>query len=151
MNRKMTLLALAGKCAARGASGLAVFSAAKACFAKKPSWSSSEVSARPAKPAPICHRNSRRWPEQEQDFRFWILDFGLGIFCSINIHKFVQIQNHLTQLGDGAIILVVPPLEETQSDVDLAVGRLATESVLIESLDSCIRIAAGRGFDTTSE
>src|SRR5438552_11824248 len=62
MYRKMTLLALAGKCGFLGASGLTNFvcpSAATAWRAKKSSPSMADR-ATEAKPPPVCQRNSRR-------------------------------------------------------------------------------------------
>src|SRR6516165_4068856 len=63
MNRKITLLALAGRGDFFGASGLPNFvtpSAATACLAKKLSSDKRPVRASPVKPAPASQRNSRR-------------------------------------------------------------------------------------------
>jgi hypothetical protein len=54
---------------------------------------------------------------------------------SVNVHEFVQVQDQLAQFGDGAIVVVIPPLDEAESDVDLAVGRLTTERVFVEAFD----------------
>src|SRR5262245_52184952 len=64
----MQLLARAGKCGGRGASGLVYAPGwvAPACRVKNPSSCSRAVSATPAKPAAICQRNSRRVPVQPQ-------------------------------------------------------------------------------------
>lgn len=59
----MQCLARAGKCRGREESGPAPADPC-ACRAKKPSPSSMAVNAKPVKPAPISHRNSRRLPEQ---------------------------------------------------------------------------------------
>src|ERR1051325_6571029 len=55
-------LALAAKCGDRGCNGLYSGVAAAACAVKKPSPSNNAVRANPAKPAPICQRNSPRDP-----------------------------------------------------------------------------------------
>src|SRR5205823_4412789 len=55
------------------------------------------------------------------------------------------------QLGDRALVVVVPSLEETDSDVDLALARLATERVLVEGFDLRVGIATGGKFDTVGE
>src|SRR5215212_9518742 len=65
MNRKMTLLALPLNCCGLGDSGLGVAAGAPgmdatALLPKKPARSSRADSATPVKPAPACHRNSRR-------------------------------------------------------------------------------------------
>src|ERR1700694_1411663 len=68
MNRKITLLALGGKCGFFGARGLASLGpalAAAAGPAKKPSRDSRPVMARPVKPAPASQRHSRRGREQK--------------------------------------------------------------------------------------
>src|SRR5689334_18497349 len=93
MNRNTTCLALAGKCGGRGAIMLTPVAACAGC-AKKPSRERRSISARPAKPPPTCHRNSRR--ERPQGV-------GLGIkrsifTASIRVHEFVQIKNHAAHL-----------------------------------------------------
>src|SRR5579859_5361713 len=93
MNRKMTCLALAGKCGGRGAIMLTPVAAWAGC-AKKPSRESRSMSARPAKPPPTCHKNSRR--ERPQGV-------GLGIKrcmfpASVRVHEFVQIENDAAHL-----------------------------------------------------
>src|SRR5579883_1105730 len=61
MNRKMTLLALAGSIGGLGASGLTnAAGAAVARLPKNPSADNRPVSAAAPKPAPVSHRNSRR-------------------------------------------------------------------------------------------
>src|SRR5581483_8284440 len=72
MKRKMTLLALAGKCGRRGASGFGEEAGALADTWAKKASSSRPASARPVKPAPASQRNSRRVRPQK-------LCFGWGI------------------------------------------------------------------------
>src|SRR5579862_1622929 len=90
----MTLFAFAGKCGFFGASGLlnrAGPSAAEADAPAKPSAASRAVSARPVKPAPASHRNSRRVRPQNSPFLLILIPL-------IQIDKLVQIQqNHAVE------------------------------------------------------
>src|SRR4051794_8438478 len=99
MKRKTTCLALAAKCCGLGARGLALGSAARA--AKKPSRVSRSMRARPAKPPPTSHRNSRR--ERPH---------GVGLAMkrptvrppprgSIGVDELVEIEQHAAQLTPG--------------------------------------------------
>src|SRR5437899_9500539 len=71
MNKKITLLAWAGRGAAFGAIGLTngvMPSAARHCRARNPSEPSSPARATDPKPPPISQRNSRRVRPQNEEW-----------------------------------------------------------------------------------
>src|SRR3954462_8648311 len=87
INRKMTLLALAGSRGAFGTSGLLNCVAARAALVKNPSAESKEVSAAAPKPQPVSQRNSRRVRPQKL-FRPLL---GISVPL-IQIHELVAVE-----------------------------------------------------------
>src|SRR4051812_21014602 len=87
INRKMTLLAVAGIRGAFGASGFGNCVAARAAPVKKPSAESKDVSAAAPKPHPVSQRNSRRVRPQKL-FRPL---FGIPVPL-VQIHELVAVQ-----------------------------------------------------------
>src|SRR3954447_11703698 len=97
MKRKMHDLALAGKWGRLGKSGFSSAEAPNALRVKNPSLSSKAVKAIPAKPAPICHKNSRREPMQS---------------LSVGIDHLVQIEQQEAKRLQGAVYFLVPSLSQ---------------------------------------
>src|SRR4051812_45736935 len=97
MKRKMHDLALAEKWDGLGKSGFSSADAPNALRVKNPSLSSKAVKAIPAKPAPICHKNSRREPMQS---------------LSVGIDHLVQIEEQQAKRLQGAVYFLVPSVFE---------------------------------------
>src|SRR5215831_1159281 len=95
MKRKMQAFAFPGKCGGLARSGFR--SGDPAAWAEKnPSSSRRAVKANPAKPAPICQRNSRRDPAQSgREARL------AEERESIDINEFVQVEQKQTERLPG--------------------------------------------------
>src|SRR5688572_3631645 len=125
MNRKMTLLALAGSLGDLDASGLLLPGVSDVAPARgrKPSPASSEVSAAAPKPQPVSQRNSRR--VRPQKLRGFELDFiGRSVIkqvstASIEVNELRQIQNGqaplIERLSCGQTVLLLQSREQGQS------------------------------------
>src|SRR6516165_7273760 len=112
MNRKITLLALAGRGDFFGASGLPNFvtpSAATACLAKKLSSDRRPVRASPVKPAPASQRNSRRvlpqkeraGPDESEERRSMT---SLHRNRSIEVAELVEVQHHEAEVFQRRLV-----------------------------------------------
>src|SRR5215218_6423431 len=109
MNKKMTLLAFAGRPGGFAASGLAKVDAADARDVKNPSVERSDVSAAAPNPQPVSQRNSRRVRPQKLFCFFDIAGLSLG----------KQIRSGSALPGTNSAVL----LRQTCRDYSLAVRR----------------------------
>src|SRR5882757_21170 len=95
MNKKMTLLALAGSLGDLDASGLLIFGAREAAEARcrNPSPANSELNAAAPKPQPVSQRNSRRVRRQK------LRPAEFGFMCSSAILQLGATRAHFSNLS----------------------------------------------------